>query len=270
MPLARLLGFEWDASSSHARGSALGPSVVRRLLSSEASSGFSMDLTPMRGAIEGFDIPALPEEGAAARAMIDRTVAEAIARKEVPLSIGGDHSVTFPILKAIAARHGPVNLLHIDAHPDLHADYEGDPFSHASPFARAHEAGLIARHVAVGIRCWDPHQKAQAEKYGVTILGAHEIERIPAEIFDAPLYLTIDLDGLDPAFAPGVSHPEPGGLSTLDMLALIRRIKGPLVGADIVELNPERDPMLATARVAVRLIKEIAATISAGATAGGS
>lgn len=259
MPRTRILGFEWDASSSHARGPALGPSVVKRLLSSEASSSYSINLTDMREAIAGYDVPALPEDGAAARAMIERTVAETLARGETPLSIGGDHSITFPILKAIAAKYGRVSLLHIDAHPDLHDDYEGDKFSHACPFGRAHEAGLIARHVAVGIRCWDPHQKAQADKFGVTILGAHELDRAPGAFFEAPLYMTIDLDGLDPAFAPGVSHPEPGGLSTLDALALIRRIKGPLIGADVVELNPERDLMLATARVVVRLVKELAA-----------
>lgn len=259
MPRTRLLGFEWDKGSSHARGSALGPTVVRRLLSSEASSGYSIDLTPMAEAIAGYDIPALPEDGAAARAVIEGAVAEALRRGERPLSIGGDHSVTFPILKAVAAVRGPVNVLHVDAHPDLHEDYEGDPFSHASPFARAHEDGLIARHVIVGVRCWDPHQKAQAERYGVTVLGADEAERVPAELFAAPLYFSLDLDGLDPAFAPGVSHPEPGGLTTLDALALIRRIKGPLIGADVVELNPERDPMLATARVVVRLVKELAA-----------
>jgi agmatinase len=262
MPRARILGFEWDASSSHARGAALGPSVVKRLLTSEASSGYSIDLTPMREAIAGYDIPGLPEDGAGARSVIEACVACAIAANETPLSIGGDHSVTYPILKAVAAKHGPVNLLHIDAHPDLHEEYEGDPYSHASPFARAHEEGLIARHVAVGIRCWDPHQKAQAARYGVTILGAHEVDRITPAFLAAPLYLTIDLDGLDPAFAPGVSHPEPGGLSTLDMLAIIRRITGSLIGADIVELNPERDPMLATARVVVRLVKELAAMVA--------
>lgn len=259
MKRTRLLGFEWDASSSHARGAALGPTLIKRLLTSEASSSYSIDLTDMREAIAGYDIPALPEDGAAARATIERAVAEALARNEAPLSIGGDHSVTYPILKAIAAKYGAINVLHIDAHGDLYEDYEGDPYSHASPFARAHEDGLIKHHVAAGVRCWDPHQKAQAERYGVTILGAHELDRVPASLFDAPLYMTIDLDGLDPAFAPGVSHPEPGGLSTLDVLALIRRIKGPLIGADIVELNPERDPMLTTARVVVRLAKELTA-----------
>ena len=263
MPRTRLLGFEWDASSSHARGPALAPTIIKRLLTSEASSRHSIGLADMRAAIAGYDIPPLPEDGAAARTIIEASVAKAIGAGETPLSIGGDHSVTFPILKAVAAKHGPVNLLHIDAHPDLHESYEGDRFSHASPFARAHEAGLIAQHAAVGIRCWDPGSKLQADRYGVAVLGAHELHAIPPALFKGPLYMSIDLDGLDPAFAPGVSHPEPGGLSTLDVLALIRRIEGPLIGADIVELNPERDPMLATARVVVRLVKELAAKLSA-------
>ncbi len=262
MSIVRILGFEWDASSSHSRGPALAPTVIKRLLTSEASSSYSIDLVDMRGAIDGYDIPELPEDGAAARAIIEQTVARTMAAGLAPLSIGGDHSVSYPILKAVAAKHGPVNLLHIDAHPDLHDTYEGDPYSHASPFARAHDDGLIASHVCVGIRCWDPGSKAQAEKFGVTILGAHEGGRVPDALFEQPLYMTIDLDGLDPAFAPGVSHPEPGGLSTLDALSLIRRIKGPLIGADIVELNPERDPMMTTARVVVRLVKELAAAMA--------
>lgn len=258
----RLLGFEWDASSSHSRGPALGPSVVKRLLSSEASSSYSIDLVDMRAAIEGYQIPQLPEDGAAARAIIEKTVADCIAAGLTPLSIGGDHSVTYPILKAIAARHGPVNILHIDAHPDLHDNYEGDRHSHACPFARSLEDGIVKSLLQVGIRCWDPSQKPIVEKYGVRMFRADESDRLPDDIFSGPLYLTVDLDGLDPAFAPGVSHPEPGGLSTLDVLKIIRRIKGPIVGADIVELNPERDFHMTTARVVVRLVKEIAAKIA--------
>jgi agmatinase len=260
MQKVRLLGFEWDASSSHARGSALGPSVVKRLLASEASSSYSIDLVDMRAAIEDYLIPPLPTDGAGARVLIEKTVCAAIEAGHAPLSIGGDHSVTFPILKAVAARHGPVNLVHIDAHGDLHDAYEGDPFSHASPFARAHEAGLIRRHVIYGLRCWDPEQREQARRFGVDIRPPEEWDRPTA--LDGPLYLSVDLDGLDPAFAPGVSHPEPGGLSTREAIALIRAAQGPIVGADIVELNPERDPMLTTARVAVRLIKELAATMT--------
>jgi agmatinase len=260
---ARILGFEWDASSSHARGSALAPTVVRRLLSSEASSSYSTDLVDMREAIESYVIPELPADAALARALIEKTTAECLNAGLAPLSIGGDHSVTYPILKAVRALRGPLTVLHIDAHPDLHAEFEGDPFSHASPFARAHDEGLIERHVIAGIRCWDANQLEQAKKYDVKILRADEVDEVPAEIFAGPLYMSIDLDGIDPAFAPGVSHPEPGGLSTLDVLKLIRRIKGPLIGADIVELNPERDIQMATARVVVRFVKELAAKIAA-------
>lgn len=255
----RILGFEWDAGSSHSRGPALAPTVVKRLLSSEASSSYSNDLVDMREAIEGYQIPQLPEEGAAARAVIEKTVADCLNAGLTPLSIGGDHSVTYPILKAVAAAHGSVNVLHIDAHPDLYEYYEGDRYSHACPFARALEDGLIKSLVQVGIRCWDPDSRAFAEKHGVKVLRPDEIDGVPQSVFSGPLYLTIDLDGLDPAYAPGVSHPEPGGLSTLDVLKLIRRIKGPLIGADIVELNPERDIQMTTARVVVRLVKEIAA-----------
>lgn len=258
MKKSRILGFEWDASSSHSRGPALGPTVVKRLLSSEASSLYSTDLIDMREAIESYQIPALPEDGARAREIITKTVADCLAAGLTPLSIGGDHSLTYPILKAICGRFGPINLLHVDAHPDLHASYEGDPYSHACPFARAHDDGLVARHAAVGVRCWDPGAREQARKYGVEILRADQVDEVPAEIFVGPLYMSIDLDGLDPAFAPGVSHPEPGGVSTLDVLKLIRRIRGPLIGADIVELNPERDFQMTTARVVVRLVKELA------------
>ncbi|MCB2113891.1 MAG: arginase family protein [Parvularculaceae bacterium] len=258
----RIMGFEWDASSSHSRGPALAPSVVKRLLRSEASSAFSIDLVDLRAAIEDYIIPDLPEDGEGARALIEKTIGDCLAGGLAPLSIGGDHSVTYPILKAVAAKHGPVNVLHIDAHPDLYEEYEGDPFSHACPFARCLEGGLIKSLVQVGIRCWDPNLRDFADRHGVTILRADQTGDVPAAIFTEPLYMSIDLDGLDPAFAPGVSHPEPGGLSTLDVLTMIRRIKGPLVGADVVELNPERDPNMATARVVVRLVKELAATIA--------
>ncbi len=259
---SRVLGFEWDGSSSHARGAALAPTVVKRLLTSEASSSYSTNLVDMREAIESYVIPSLPEDAAAAREIIQQTVATCLAAGFAPLSIGGDHAVTYPILQAVHARHGPVNVLHIDAHPDLHDEFEGDRFSHACPFARALEDGLVKTLVQVGIRCWDPHQLEQAKRYGVTILRADQVDEIPPAIFSGPLYMSIDLDGLDPAFAPGVSHPEPGGLSTRDVVSMIHRIKGPLVGADIVELNPERDIQMATARVVVRLIKELAAKIA--------
>lgn len=262
MPVA-LLGFPWDASSSHARGPALAPAVIRALLGNPASSPYSISNADTREIITHHDFADLPEDAAAARAAIEFRVTAALESGRAPLSLGGDHSVSYPILKAIAAKHGPVNILHVDAHPDLYADYEGDPYSHACPFARAIEDGLVETLVQVGIRCSAPHLAEYGAKHGVVMLGADAADDIPWERLTAPLYMTIDLDGLDPAFAPGVSHPEPGGLTTREVLAMIRRLPAPPVGADIVELNPERDVNLLTAHVAARFVKELCDRIAA-------
>jgi len=257
-----LLGFPWDASSSHARGPGLAPAVIRAVLFSPSSTPYSLGGADMREVITAQEFALLPEDAAKARAEIEARVTAALEGGRRPLSLGGDHSVTFPILRAIAAHYGPVNVLHIDAHPDLYEDYEGDRYSHASPFARALEEGLIANLVQVGIRSSSPEQVALSQKHGGVMLGADEVDAIPYEKLEGPLYVSVDLDGLDPAFAPGVSHPEAGGLSTREVLAIIKRLPTAPVGADVVELNPERDINLLTAHVAARLIKELAAAMA--------
>jgi len=257
MPVA-LLGFPWDGSSSHARGPGLAPAVIRSVLFSPGSSPRSIGGVALGEAVGAYDFADLPEEAAEARAAIAARVASVLAQGMRPLSLGGDHSITLPILEALAAEHGPLNVLHIDAHPDLYDIYEGDRFSHACPFARALEAGCIDALVQVGIRAWAPEHAEVAREHGVLMLGAEETERIPYERLGAPLYVTVDLDGLDPAFAPGVSHPEPGGLSTREVLAILARLRVPPAGADVVELNPERDIGLLTAHLAARLVKELA------------
>ena len=182
----------------------------------------------------------------------------------VPIFLGGDHMVTFPIVAGLAAVHGPLNILHFDAHPDLYDDFAGDPLSHASPFARIMERGLATRLVQVGIRTLNRHCREQGERFGVEMVEMRGFapDRVP--IPSAPLYISIDLDALDPAFAPGVSHHEPGGLSVRDILAVLDRVSGPLVGADIVEYNPTRDINGMTAVVAAKLVKELAALAAKG------
>ncbi|MEO7328498.1 MAG: arginase family protein [Minicystis sp.] len=139
----------------------------------------------------------------------------------------------------------------------LHAVGDAASARAALAEARALDDGCIAKLVQVGIRANTPAQQQKARAHDVLMLGADEIDRIPPAFFDTPLYVTIDLDGLDPAFAPGVSHPEPGGLSTREVLALLRQIEGRLLGADVVERNPERDESQRTTGVAVRLVKEL-------------
>lgn len=258
-----LLGFPWDASSSYARGAALAPAVVRAVLFSEASSPYSISGSDAREIIKAYDFAELPGNPADARAAIAARITSSLAEGRKPLSLGGDHSVTYPILKALKEKHGFLNILHIDAHTDLYQEYEGDPYSHASPFARAIEDGCVGALVQVGLRSVTPSCRAFGEKHGVVMLGADEIEAIPYDRLGAPLYVSIDLDGLDPAFAPGVSHPEPGGLSTREVLSILRKLGAAPVGADVVELNPEKDANLLTAHVAARLVKELAAMMAA-------
>jgi len=176
-----LLGFPWDASSSYARGPALAPPVVRAVLFAESSSPFSIAGVDAREAISAYDFADLPSDGDAARASISARISAAVKAKTKPLSLGGDHSVTFPILNALKDIHGPMNILHVDAHTDLYEEYEGDPFSHACPFARAIEAGCVNTLVQVGLRSVGPAQRAYGEKHGVVMLGADEADAIPYE-----------------------------------------------------------------------------------------
>ena len=175
----------------------------------------------------------------------------------VPIFLGGDHMVTNPIT-GIAEARGPVNILHFDAHPDIYDDFEGDPLSHASPFARIMERGLAKRLVQVGIRTLNSHCREQAERFGVEIVEMRNFEAATVLIPEGPLYISIDMDALDPAFAPGVSHHEPGGLSVREILSVLHRIDAPIIGADVVEYNPTRDINSMTAVVAAKFVKELA------------
>jgi agmatinase len=265
MPITRLIGLPTDINSSFLRGPAKAPARIRARLWSEASNAATESGAELGVDFHIEDWGDLPlDETPADDRRIETAVAEALAADRIPILMGGDHAVTYPILKAIAARHGPVNILQFDAHPDLYDSLLGNRRSHASPFARIMEDGLARRLVQVGIRTLNAHQRAQAARFGVEMVAMRDfaIDRVPR--FTGPLYVTIDLDGLDPAFAPGVSHPEPGGLTTRQLLDILARIDAPVVGADVVECNPDRDLNDITAIVAARLIKELAA-LAAGA-----
>lgn len=189
-----------------------------------------------------------------------RTAATASAKSgATPIFLGGDHMVTNPIVAGLAEVHGPLNILHFDAHPDLYDDFEGDPLSHASPFARIMERGAARRLVQVGIRTLNRHCREQAQRFGVEMIEMRNFAPEAVPIPSAPLYVSIDLDALDPAFAPGVSHHEPGGMSVRDILSVLHRIEGPIVGADVVEYNPTRDINGMTSMVAAKFVKELAA-----------
>jgi agmatinase len=255
-----LLGLPYDASSSFLRGPAKAPPLIRRQLWSEATNPWSEGLIDISapGALADagdLDLPPLADE---ARARIESGVAAVCDAGGRVIALGGDHSVTLPVLRAVGPRFPGLTLLHVDAHPDLNDIFEGDRFSHACPFARILEEGLVGRLVQVGIRTMSAHQRAQADRFGVEVIDMRAWVDGSRPDVQGPVYLSLDLDGIDAAFAPGVSHQEPGGLSVREVITLIQRIPGPLVGADVVEYNPVCDVGDTTARVAAKLVKEIA------------
>jgi arginase len=255
-----LVGLPYDASSSWRRGAAAAPGVIRAALRSPASNLWSeglRDLGDAAALADAGDLDLAAAAPAVARARIEAGVAR-IAAAGLPLALGGDHSVTYPVLRALAPRHPGLAVLHVDAHPDLYEEYDGDRYSHACPFARIMEDRLAARLVQVGIRAMNRHQRAQAERFGVEVIDMRAWERGVRPRVAGPVYVSIDMDGFDPAFAPGVSHREAGGLSSRDVIALIQALPGPVVGADIVEFNPGEDLGDLTARLCAALVKELA------------
>lgn len=261
----RLIGLPTDSHSSFLRGAAAAPEAIRRALASEHGNSASERGLELGNDIRLEDAGNLPlDESTDDVERIREAALMAVREGVVPLFLGGDHMVTNPIVAGLAGAHGPLNILHFDAHPDLYEDFGGDPLSHASPFARIMEAGHAGHLVQVGIRTLNRHCREQAQRFGVEMVEMRDFAPDAVSIPGAPLYVSIDLDVLDPAFAPGVSHLEPGGLSTRDLLGVLHRIKGPIVGADIVELNPLRDVNGMTAMVAAKLIKELAALAAEG------
>jgi arginase len=257
-----LLGVPWDEQSSFMRGPAEAPAAIRRALFSTSSNmaterGYELALG--RNLVDAGDLT-LPGGSAAAVAdAITRGAAQMLAGGAHVLALGGDHAVTFPLVRAHAARLPGLSILHLDAHPDFYDDFEGQPYSHASAFARIMEAGLASRLVQVGIRTCNEPQRKHLQRFPVEQLHMRDWTGSVDLSFDGPVYLSVDLDVLDPAFAPGVSHHEPGGFSVRDVLRIVQDFRGRLVGADVVELNPARDRDGVTAMVAAKIVKEIAA-----------
>ncbi len=195
-----------------------------------------------------------------------RRIIEAGAR---PLAIGGDHSISYPVLKAIAARHGPVAMVHVDAHCDTSGEYDGSKFHHGAPFRMALLDGLIDpdKCIQVGIRgsaefLWELSYEA-----GMTVIHAEEFAEMGVAavigkarnvVGDGPVYVTFDVDGLDPAFAPGTGTPEVGGLTPREAQALLRGLAGlNVIGGDLVEVAPQYDTTTNTVQVGAQMAFEI-------------
>ncbi|ODA94480.1 agmatinase [Mesorhizobium sp. SEMIA 3007] len=252
-----LLGIPHDENSSHLRGSADAPALIRRELPGDAHSSWSetgFDLTDRfldHGDID-FAGAGDPWE------RIESEVGRALNAGHPLISLGGDHAIAWPVLRAVRRRHPSLTIVQIDAHPDIYPAYQANLRSHTSSFARIMEERLADRLIQIGLRTLNDDLRGQIGRFGIEVVEARHVSEGLRLDLTTPVYVSMDLDGLDPAFAPGVSHREPGGLSTRQVINLIQGIDQPIVAADIVEYNPSQDLSNMTALVASKLTKEIA------------
>jgi len=259
-----LIGIPYDAQTSYMRGPGEAPGKIRAALACDASNSWTelgVDLG-QAGIYE--DAGDLKFSEAQAFAAIESGIVKLIDEGKRPVSLGGDHSITYPIVKAFARKYSDLTIFHFDAHPDLYDEFEGNRRSHACPFARIMESGLAKRLVQVGIRTINRHQREQAARFGVEVVEMNALPAYDRLRAAGPVYVTFDMDVLDPAFAPGISHREPGGMSVREAIAHLHAISGEIVGADLVEFNPVRDVDGMTAAVAAKILKELLGKMISG------
>lgn len=262
MPDIALLGIPYDGGSSFAAGAAHAPRAIRDALASDASNSW---------AERGVDTATLIDdrgdvifhERERPHDTIERAIQRIVEDDCLPFVLGGDHSITWPIIRALHAKRPKLTIVQFDAHPDLYDSYNGNRLSHACQFARIMEERLATKLVQVGIRTMNDEQRMQAKKFGVEVIDMHAwMDGVRSEP-KGPVYVSLDVDAIDPGFAPGVSHREPGGLTPREVIDAIQRIPGPIIGADLVEYNPLRDVSGVTATLCAKLVKELAACMTA-------
>ncbi|SIS43074.1 agmatinase [Zobellia uliginosa] len=246
-------GIQFDDKSSYQKGPKLAPPLIREALHCGSANMYTENLV----SIENTKIDDKGDFEISEYFDIEKITKDHLDTGAKVLTLGGDHSITFPIMKAHSLKYPKLDILHIDAHSDLYDDFEGDKYSHACPFARIMENGFAVKLVQVGIRTLNSHQAQQADKFNVEIHQMKDLDLTQIPKFKNPLYISLDMDGFDPAYAPGVSHHEPGGLTSRQVIDLIQNIETEIIGADIVEYNPKRDFQNMTAFLAAKMMKEI-------------
>jgi len=254
-----IIGIPFDEKSCYLKGASKGPQAIRAASTGRAINPWTELSVNLEKDGVLVDLGDVDVSGGFLDvfSQIEKNVLDILEKEAVPVVLGGDHSVSYPVVKAFSRKYKALDILHFDAHPDLYEELYGDRFSHACPFARIMEEGLSQNLVQVGIRAATGQQREKALKHGVRMIEMKDIRENLFLEFSNPLYVSFDMDALDPAFAPGVSHHEAGGLSTRQVLNIIHALNADIVGLDVVEVNPERDISGITAAAAVKIIKEV-------------
>ena len=249
-----VLGAPTDDLVSDRPGTRFGPRAIRAAGGSPGTHlEAGIDWGEALRVVDFGDAAVVPGDPVTSHAAIERLVGEVLGRGAVPIVLGGDHSISEPNVRACAAVHGPLGLIHFDTHTDTAADAWGFPLSHGTPFRRLVEAGHVApeRYVQIGLRGYwpGPQELAWQRDAGVTSFFMHDVrelgiadvlERAVAAVGAGPAFMTVDVDVLDPSVAPGTGTPEPGGMSAAELLCAVRGAAEALelVGADVVEVLP--------------------------------
>ena len=250
-----LVGIPFDKKSSFLSGAAEGPSEIRRVLHDGSSNFWTETGMELKDEVHYTDTGDILVDEYLID--IESGMDERLRKHDKVISLGGDHSIAYPIIRSVAKKYPDLNILQLDAHTDLYDNFEDDKFSHACPFYRIMEEKLALRLTQVGIRTIPEAHREFASKSPIDIFTMRDWAAGKRPFLKGPLYISLDLDVFDPGFVPGVSHHEPGGMSPREILELILDINVPIVGADIVELNPKRDHEGMTAMVGAKFLKEI-------------
>ena len=268
-----VVGVPFDAGVTYRPGARFGPSYIRQASRLLRPYNPALDVSPFQTAqiVDTGDVACNPFDIQAALIEIEAGVSNLASDGRPVMVLGGDHTIALPILRALHAQHGPLALVHFDAHLDTWDTYFDAPYTHGTPFRRASEEGLIVKgqsaHVGIRGSLYDRHDLLDDEQLGFTIVHCRDVDRLGvdgildrvlARVGDAPLYISIDIDVLDPAFAPATGTPEAGGLTSRELLAVLRGMSSlQLVGADVVEVSPAYDHAEITAVAAANLAYEL-------------
>ena len=273
-----VVGVPFDSGVTYRPGARFGPHAVRTATRLLRAYHPGLDVHPFgaQQVADAGDIACTPFDIAEAIRQIEGAASSLLERAGAVLSIGGDHTIALPLLRAVAGRHGPVALLHFDAHLDTWDTYFGASYTHGTPFRRAWEEGLLLqdRSVHVGIRgpLFGPDDLVDDAGFGFSIVGAMDLEelgvagvaaRVRERLGDAPVYVSVDIDVLDPAHAPGTGTPEAGGLTSRELIGILRGVAGVnIVGADVVEVAPAYDHAEITCMAASHVAYELLAMLA--------
>lgn len=258
-PEFTILGIPFDGKSSFRKGAGGGPDAIRQASTVKSINPFTesgVDLAQDTTIIDAGNI-IYTGNYKSYTASIEHKINEILQTDSTPVVLGGDHSITYPVVRGMLNRYNPLNIVWLDAHPDIYPDYDGDRYSHACPMARILELDGIGTVVQAGIRSTTRNLDKSLHEAGVQVITTARFKEIAGLSLPGPTYLSVDVDLLDPAYAPGAGNPVPGGISTRLLIDTIHSFNFSVAGFDVVEVNPDYDHASITSAAAAKIVMEI-------------